>query len=1000
MARKLARKSNTERVATASDSVDADQEARDRKPTGHQIQTETDSPATIDRRSYLRLGGIALGATGASMSGHLIGRGTAMERDEFSFQRVVHAVNDLGLDPNGNSSIHQVIASQPSGTLVQFPEGEFLFADPAIITGKVIGLESIGSERAQFVVPRGYNDLILNVSGCPAVLISGFTVDITPSSTSAGFRLLADNFLFEDIEFIGRADIEGEWQVNALNTAVESSTGRGVIRNFIHREGHWATYGGAQGGRQGIYAGPAHRGRLSVVDCDMRECSNGIYASRNYGEVQVEDSHFQNNNAAGVRISGEGSYVDNCTFVTDPALYHGSRTFEDTAFHHRGVVTEERFDHISHQKAPGVEVRNCEFRIEDNPANGAAIHRYGNGRTLRVENTRIEYNNDGYRGVILVDTGGFGMHGDAAPPKQLELVDSVVYGSGDVSTAISIDESDDSRIENSIIYMQDGSQDGVTISNSVNCEIRDSTISVPNRATVFNNADVSTVNVSNEEPDDLDIGSDQLAHQLRIVADVDADPFEYTFTVGGAVEAVTSGDYPANPDNGDNITENPDGTVTVDGIVAGYDGSGTRWGGDTYRFEGDVLEFVKEGPATVYLDGAVIDPIDLVVIEEDDGGDGTNPDDGSTDQLRIIADDEAEAFTYSFTVHGEVTAIEDGDYPANPDLGDEIVDNGDGTVSVEGVVAGYDGDDTRWGGDTYAFTGELLSFSKDGPATVLLNGEVIDPAEFTAPDGRILSIGTKLYADTVSYTVTIAGPVERVSRGSVLDDSDETESHDVETITALDDSIYQLEGELTGGERVRYRFDGPIKSLRLSGPGSVTVDDEEVDPTDYGLPDQLTIVGLGSLSQYAFTIDGELTVDPHGPQDVNDDIFGSSAEGAVLDGLASFRFDGDLVNFELTGDASVYLNGQQVDPTLLGGDDDPTLSNWIVVHGDDTLTEYELVASESIHKAPDLGSVDLADEIDGNYVSGSIETGSDGYRFNGELIGLWVFGSAELQFNT
>lgn len=81
-------------------------------------------------------------------------------------------------------------------------------------------------------------------------------------------------------------------------------------------------------------------------------------------------------------------------------------------------------------------------------------------------------------------------------------------------------------------------------------------------------------------------------------------------------------------------------------------------------------------------------------------------------------------------------------------------------------------------------------------------------------------------------------------------------------------------------------------------------------------------------------------------------------------------------------------------------DEYPYLDNWLVVYGDGTETEYMLEVSGSVHKSPDLGPVETDDEVDGNLVTGTVRTNSDGYRFDGEVEALVVYGSAEIQLNT
>jgi len=293
-----------------------------------------------------------------------------------------------------------------------------------------------------------------------------------------------------------------------------------------------------------------------------------------------------------------------------------------------------------------------------------------------------------------------------------------------------------------------------------------------------------------------------------------------------------------------------------------------------------------------------VDTADLVSGSDDGTSDDGTADDGTENFLRVIADDDADVFEYSFTVDGQVEHVTGGDYPSNPDAysPDVITANDDGTYTVEGVVAGYAGDDKRWGGDSYRITGAIVSIYLEGPADVLLDGEI-------------------------------------------------------------------------------------------------------VDPDDYGLPNRLTIVGTGTSSSYDFTVDGELTADPNGSRDGDFEVSGSSVEGTVAEGVDSFRFDGQINYFQFDGEAGVYLNGQQVEPSLLDTDEDPALRNWIQLEGDGDVTEYAFSVSGHVRKSPDLGPVETDDVIQGSTIEGTISEATDGYRFNGDLESLDVRGTADLRFN-
>lgn len=422
-------------------------------------------------------------------------------RAGMQFDRMVDAVDHLGMDATGHEPIDPIIETIPDRTLVRFRDGTYRFEGQASINEAHLGFEGVGD--VTFAVPSGYNDYLMNGSDIQAFFLKGVTVDQTAEYVSPGFRLVGEHIHVEDVTFDGRVDIYDQRAINMFNCSINDPDGYGELRNVVSTEGHWARYGPGSGGRIGVYTGHRHHGTLKIVDCDFREFgNNALYCSRNFGDVQVEDSYFENNNAAAIRIGGEGSYAENCEIVNDPALYTGPRTFEETGFTHRGIVIEERFttSSIVHQKPPGAEVRNCSIRVEDNPANGAAIHRYGNGRALYVEDTDIEYNNNGEVAAVRISTGTFGINPQAEPPHYLNMVNSSITGTGDVDAAISLTNANGSLIDNCDIEMREGNQHGVIIQYSVDCEIRNTSIAVPNEPINAIGSSVETFDVSFGDP--------------------------------------------------------------------------------------------------------------------------------------------------------------------------------------------------------------------------------------------------------------------------------------------------------------------------------------------------------------------------------------------------------------------------------------------------------------------------------------------------------------------
>ena len=187
----------------------------------------------------------------------------------------------------------------------------------------------------------------------------------------------------------------------------------------------------------------------------------------------------------------------------------------------------------------------------------------------------------------------------------------------------------------------------------------------------------TTTGSDDQQTDD---GSDEQGTVLEIVAHDDTPTRSYAFTVDGSVSKRTdAGDLSA--EGNDYITDNGDGTVTVEGEAGkGY--------GDSYLVDGVVTSMdIDESLWTLRYGGEEVSVSDIVLPN-------TLVIDGS--------DTPRQSSTYTFKVSGsarksaEVGSINDHD----------TVENGE----INGRVIG--------GTDGFRFSGEITSFRLDGPATV------------------------------------------------------------------------------------------------------------------------------------------------------------------------------------------------------------------------------------------------------------------------------------------
>ncbi|ESP88262.1 polysaccharide deacetylase family protein [Candidatus Halobonum tyrrellensis] len=226
---------------------------------------------------------------------------------------------------------------------------------------------------------------------------------------------------------------------------------------------------------------------------------------------------------------------------------------------------------------------------------------------------------------------------------------------------------------------------------------------------------------------------------------------------------------------------------------AGDDADGSRaWGGvygwkDGYRFTGEVVWFSHDGPVDVFLDGEAVDPATLgtpshrveirgtgskstyefsVSGEVVDGGGLSGPDSYSgASASGVVWDGGRDGYTYTgeltaFSNVGPVEVRVDGETVDPSTLGSSgaswrklVVSNEgfeanasyefevSGDVAALNAPAGDNADGSRaWGGvygwkDGYRFTGEVVSFSHDGPVRLFVDDTETDPARLGGDGG-------------------------------------------------------------------------------------------------------------------------------------------------------------------------------------------------------------------------------------------------------------------------
>ncbi|ELZ31629.1 hypothetical protein C474_08147 [Halogeometricum pallidum JCM 14848] len=282
--------------------------------------------------------------------------------------------------------------------------------------------------------------------------------------------------------------------------------------------------------------------------------------------------------------------------------------------------------------------------------------------------------------------------------------------------------------------------------------------------------------------------------------------------------------------------------------------------------------------------------------------------------------------------------------------GSHLVDEDVPTV-VEGSLDENDQEDWFW------FSGEVTEVSLSDEATLFIEGEPVDPADYapegddSVSDGDTVdnSDGSVSDGDTVdgseiirfdgtrklTHTTTVRSTGAPLDYRVVTTQGINQGSHIVENEVST-----SVEGSLAAGDEDWFWFAGEIVSVELSDDAAFFVNGEKLDPADYapegdagdgsvgddsndgGADDGSTLEHVlyvdGSASRntshYSFTVTGDIerseelsTVPTDAPAaDLKaDEVLDGRVEGTVAEGVDAYRFSGSITQFDITGFAIV-----------------------------------------------------------------------------------------------
>jgi hypothetical protein len=578
-----------------------------------------------------------------------------------------------------------------------FPPGDYYIPD-TMAWSRLDCYGFYGDGDVRFLPPSGYNSLLLNARG-DEVLFEGIDVDTREANTTAGLMIQADTRLVvEDVEYLGRGTHPDDSVVNGLKCEVTDPNGTGLVKNFRMERGSAPGLYKGGNGRVGLFSSPEHEGTLRIENCHFEEFgNNALYASKNPGAIQVVDSYFRNNNIASIRISGEGSYVENTTVEIDMDEYTGPTDGLDNKLFMRAIW----FQQGGYDFPGGAYVDGSEIAIEASAPDAAGIVVEDDAKTLDVSNTTIRVEADGERGIRRKVPN----HSNG----ELTLDNVSVVGGAADAEAVLVSGTDGSTVRNSCIYSPEAGRDGIRFREASNATVRDTNISVGDDPIVEDGASVSVSGLTSTNDCPFPGGSDANStpeHTITVESVGAEQTSQYRFETSGSL---VKGD-----------------SATSEDLVDGTTASGSVGGGgvDSYRFDGEVVSFeVTDG-----------DPNDIRV-----SIDGTEY---LWNRLRVKGT--GDSLRYEARVEGTIEKGQDADD------GDTVSGNtAAGTVASPGV------DDYRFTGDLTEF---VVTRGATSDVTVYVNGKEYDQKSGYEHTAEVRSVGGEEF---VEYELTTSGSLER-----------------------------------------------------------------------------------------------------------------------------------------------------------------------------------------------------------------------------------------------
>lgn len=398
-----------------------------------------------------------------------------LQREQAQMSNTVRAVEDLGLDPGGNSAVDGALNDALGGmanTRLEFPNnGTFRIQDS--ITANPDGPIEIIGNGSVFKLDQGTVEYGFNFDLPSGSVVDGVTVDQSADGARSGFKVGTEGTIdIRNVTIKGFADPTPADQ-DGTNILVPVARGSGStirISNFKAIGGTAAGLHSDSGEPDsapenrlsapiGVWVGQSTQGTVQLVNPRMRGWSNGTYSGRTDARVEVHGGVMWNNYNCQVRISGN-SFVDGTTMILDGREWDMNENPGPYSLGKKQSVLACRVDpggNKGDQSGTAI-FRNLEVKAKQMDNSPAIFDWEGSAGAGKIENCRITTHMD--VPLVLGEEPGSQFNYNAASQTNIEVSHCMIKGQSPAAV-MEMEGRPDSRISQTCINLPNAGPDSI-----------------------------------------------------------------------------------------------------------------------------------------------------------------------------------------------------------------------------------------------------------------------------------------------------------------------------------------------------------------------------------------------------------------------------------------------------------------------------------------------------------------------------------------------------------